>query len=340
MVGHLLFEEGQVGSALAAADDLAVALRGQHVHAEGETVVVGVAFHVEGFDRRRVAMHDDGPVVMPGQERLVAAAEVAAPLKVLRRLAPLRNVAKPFFDLVEALVDLDLTGVDLAFLPLFGLSVDLLVLGPFVKEGRFFVVQGGLALVEEGEGFVAAQQRSSSPRGKAATQVGGEYEGRRYTGGKWIEVDYGRPILRGRSGIFGEGEGYGQRVNAGAPVWRVGANQSTRLMTEVALKLGDKVLPAGEYSLFVDLKGPDAWTLIRSNHKAQETFNRNEKVAIWGSYGYKPDHDVARAAMKVRSLDHSVDQMTISFVDVDDSGATLAVSWEKTMATTRLKVAK
>ena len=44
--------------------------------------------------------------------------------------------------------------------------------------------------------------------------------------------------------------------------------------------------------------------------------------------------------MKVSSLDHSIDQMTISFLDVDEEGATLAIAWDKTMATTRLKVAK
>ncbi len=44
-------------------------------------------------------------------------------------------------------------------------------------------------------------RRAASPAGTAATQVGGtwvnpESEERRYTGGKWIEITYSRPILR------------------------------------------------------------------------------------------------------------------------------------------------
>ena len=47
----------------------------------------------------------------------------------------------------------------------------------------------------------------ASPRGSAAVQVAGSWTGtgdeRRYTGGKWITLDYGRPIMRGREPIFG-----------------------------------------------------------------------------------------------------------------------------------------
>jgi hypothetical protein len=38
--------------------------------------------------------------------------------------------------------------------------------------------------------------------------------------GKWIEVTYGRPIKRGRTGLFGEGADYGKALKGGAPVWR------------------------------------------------------------------------------------------------------------------------
>ena len=48
---------------------------------------------------------------------------------------------------------------------------------------------------------------------------------RAYSGGKWIEVTYSRPMLRGRTDIFGKGADYGKTVNGGAPVWRAGANR-------------------------------------------------------------------------------------------------------------------
>ncbi len=176
----------------------------------------------------------------------------------------------------------------------------------------------------------ALAQRPASPRGEAAIQVGGEYEDRSYVGGKWITVDYGRPILRGRTGIFGEGSDYGKGANAGAPVWRAGANKSTRLMTEVDLKFGDQTVPAGEYSMFVDLKEGD-WTLILSTHAAKDGF-REPGEGLWGAYNYTPDKDVLRVSMDVSSMPVSYEQLTISFVDVTDEGGTLALMWENTAA--------
>lgn len=175
----------------------------------------------------------------------------------------------------------------------------------------------------------ALAQRPASPRGEAAIQVGGEYEERRYVGGKWITVDYGRPILRGRTGIFGEGSDYGKGANAGAPVWRAGANQSTRFMTEVDLKFGDKTLPAGEYSMFIDLKEGD-WTLIMSTHAAKNGF-REPGEGLWGAYNYTPDKDVLRVSMDVDSTSVSYEQLTISFVNVTAEGGSLALMWENTV---------
>ena len=177
----------------------------------------------------------------------------------------------------------------------------------------------------------ALAQRPASPRGEAAIQVGGEYEGRNYAGGKWISIDYGRPILRGRTGIFGAGSDYGKGANAGAPVWRAGANKSTRLTTEADLKFGDQTLPAGEYSMFVDLKEGD-WTLILSTHAAKDGF-REPGEGLWGAYNYTPDKDVLRVSMDVSSMRVSYEQLTWAFVDVTAGGGTLALMWEKTLAT-------
>ena len=66
-----------------------------------------------------------------------------------------------------------------------------------------------------------------SPPGQAAFQLGGSWDkttdGPRYRDGKWIVVDYGRPLLRGRNRDLRSGADYGKTVNAGAPLWRAGA---------------------------------------------------------------------------------------------------------------------
>src|SRR5262249_57409736 len=128
------------------------------------------------------------------------------------------------------------------------------------------------ALISFALGALAVAQtanRPMSPDGSAQTQVLGKWtKGERpafalgrevYSGGKWIEITYGRPLQRGRD-LFGSGENYGKALNdVGAPgfppppVWRAGANQSTRLKTEVPLNFAGKAVPAGEYSLFIDL---------------------------------------------------------------------------------------
>ena len=191
----------------------------------------------------------------------------------------------------------------------------------------------------------AEPRRPASPPGIAATQVGGTWsapdkEGeRRYEGGKWIEITYSRPILRGRTDIFGSGADYGKKVNGGAPVWRAGANQTTQLKTEAPLEIGGKRLAPGTYDLFVDLKEP-GWTLIVSTQPAQEKYDPNEKTKIFGAYGYDPKYDVVRVPMTMVKPNVSHEQFTIGFVDMTNNGGKIAMAWEKTGATVPFTVAK
>jgi Protein of unknown function (DUF2911) len=175
----------------------------------------------------------------------------------------------------------------------------------------------------------AATRRAASPPGTAATQVGT----------KWIEITYSRPILRGRTDIFGTGADYGKKVDASAPVWRAGANQTTRLKTEVPLEIGGKKLEPGEYSLFVDLK-ESGWTLIVSTQPYQEKYDPNEKAKTWGAYNYDPKFDVARVPMKMVTPQVSADQFTIGFVNMTDKGGAIAMAWEKTGAVAPFAVAQ
>ena len=191
-----------------------------------------------------------------------------------------------------------------------------------------------------------APRMPASPRGSAATQIGGRWVepttpggAARYTDGKWITVDYGRPILRGRTNIFGTGADYGKKVNDDAPVWRAGANQTTRFKTEVPLVIGGKTLPAGEYSLFVELK-PESWTLILSTEPFQQKYDPNNKTETWGAYNYEPKFDVLRAPMALAKGAVSIDQFTIQFADVTAAGGTLMLLWDKDVATVPFTMAK
>jgi len=183
-----------------------------------------------------------------------------------------------------------------------------------------------------------------SPAGQASVQLGGSWAkadegGQRYRDGKWVVVDYGRPLLRGRADIFGGGSDYGQRVMDGSPIWRAGANDTTRLTTQAPLQIGGKTIQPGVYSVFVDLK-PGNWAFVLSTQPVQEKYDPNDKVKLYGAYNYDAKFEVLRAPMTVKANDVSVEQFTIGFVNVTDTRATLEMAWDKTVATIDLTLAK
>ena len=195
--------------------------------------------------------------------------------------------------------------------------------------------------------------RPLSPAGSTQAQVLGRWTKgyrptfavgqERYVDGKWLEITYGRPALRGRD-VFGSGASYGKALIdlplgqfGPPPVWRAGANVSTRLTTEATLTFADKKVPPGEYSLFIDVKGPQDWTLIVSSWAAQPRFDQNDKTALWGAYGYTPEKDVARVAMKVETIPFSVEQLTWAFLDMTADGGRITIAWDKTMASVPFK---
>jgi hypothetical protein len=211
------------------------------------------------------------------------------------------------------------------------------------------VTAPGLACIVAGAALAATalaaaqEPRPASPAGTSATQVGGQWvkgqRGERYEGGKWIEITYGRPIRKGRS-LWGSGADYGKPLLAGAPVWRAGADVSTQLKTEVPLQIGGKTIPAGPYTMFIDLKSGTDWTLIVSSWAAQTKYDPSNKAALWGAYNYTPDKDVVRVPMKVDTVPMSVDQLTWGFADVSNTGGKFVLWWDTVMASAPFSVAQ
>src|SRR5215470_9849436 len=58
--------------------------------------------------------------------------------------------------------------------------------------------------------------------------------------GKTIKTEYSSPRLKGRK-MIGDHEPYGK-------VWRAGANEATTFVTTADLMVGDKSVPAGNYT--------------------------------------------------------------------------------------------
>ena len=194
---------------------------------------------------------------------------------------------------------------------------------------RLLVVALGVGILLRGTAF--AQDRPKSPKTNSSTQIGDA----------WIDVTYSAPILRGRRDVFGSGDSYGQTIYAGAPVWRTGADVTTRIKTGLDLQIGGETLSAGEYSFFIELK-EGAWTAIFSTQEYMEEPDRAKMAEgiTWGAYGYSSDHDVLRAPMTVTVNPFSLDQMFIGFIDVTDAGGSLDVGWDNTIGSLAFTVAK
>ena len=176
----------------------------------------------------------------------------------------------------------------------------------------------------------AQQRRQPSPEGTASVQVANG----------WIDIVHGKPILRGRTNIFGSGADYGKTLFDGGTVWRAGANVSTRLRNEMPLEIGGKRLPPGELVIVIDLKSEKDWTFVLTSQSYALTYDPQNTKDLYGAYNYRPDNDVTRAPMRVEALPNTVEQLMWWFTDVTPAGGTMRVAWDKVTASVPFKILK
>src|SRR5947209_12647184 len=98
--------------------------------------------------------------------------------------------------------------------------------------------------------------------------------------GKKISISYGRPYLKGRQ-VGGEVAPYGK-------VWRLGADEATKLTVNTRVKIANTLeLAPGSYALFA-IPQADKWTLIV-----------NKVADQWGAFKYDQSQDVGRVEVPV-----------------------------------------
>ena len=120
-------------------------------------------------------------------------------------------------------------------------------------------------------------------------------------------VIYSRPQKNGRL-IFGDLVEYGK-------VWRLGANEATEIEFFRSVKIGDKKVEKGRYTLYA-IPIEDSWTMIL-----------NKDNDTWGAFKYDEQKDVVRTTVPVQKLTEGVEALAMTF-EKSETGCNLIIAWD------------
>ncbi|MGC4039496.1 MAG: DUF2911 domain-containing protein [Flavobacterium sp.] len=134
-----------------------------------------------------------------------------------------------------------------------------------------------------------------------------------------VTIDYSRPSAKGRA-VFGDLVPFGK-------LWRTGANANTTVTFSEDVVINGNTLKKGKYALYTTPKA-DMWEVIfysdTDNWGTPENWNVN-KVAV--STNVDPI-----------ALGNNVETFTIGINNITNDGATIDISWEKTMVSIKFAV--
>jgi hypothetical protein len=182
-----------------------------------------------------------------------------------------------------------------------------------IMNRRIFIVATLVAAIPLLAQTAPKKPRPSPPETASAT-----------IGGKTITVNYSSPGVKGREGQLFSKDG---RISKDPhyPVWRGGANEATALVTTGDFTLGDLAVPAGNYTLFVDISDPDNWSLIVSKATGE-----------WG-LAYDGTKDLGRTKMTMAKPPAMVENLVYTITDNGSGSGTLTLAWEDHSASVAIK---
>lgn len=133
--------------------------------------------------------------------------------------------------------------------------------------------------------------------------------------GKAITITYSSPGVKGRAGhLFSKDGQIGKDPTY--PAWRAGANSATKLHTDGDFNIGGLAVPAGDYTLYVDIADPDNWSLIV-----------NKQTGQWGTK-YDKSMDLGRAKMTMSTPPGMAENLKYTLVDNGGGSGSLTLAWE------------
>jgi Protein of unknown function (DUF2911) len=130
-------------------------------------------------------------------------------------------------------------------------------------------------------------------------------------------IIYSRPLKNNRE-IFGSTIKYNE-------LWRLGANEATEIEFFKSVKVGNKTLPKGRYTLYC-IPSENTWTIIFNN----DNF-------CWGSFVYDKKKDVLRTNVAVETIGETIEAFTM-FFEEQKKGVNLIIEWDNKKAFLPLSV--
>ncbi len=120
-------------------------------------------------------------------------------------------------------------------------------------------------------------------------------------------IIYSRPQKNGRT-VFGE------LVELGK-VWRLGANEATEVEFFKDVKIANKRISKGKYTMYALVNSAD-WTVIL-----------NKDTDVWGAFKYDEKKDVVRSTVPVQKLPEATEMFTM-FFEKATNGIDLIMMWD------------
>ncbi len=120
-------------------------------------------------------------------------------------------------------------------------------------------------------------------------------------------IIYSRPQKSGRI-VFGELLEYGK-------VWRLGANEATEIEFYRDIKINNKKIKKGRYTMYC-IPYTDKWTIII-----------NKETDTWGSFKYDEKKDLVRINVAVLKQTELTEEFVMAF-EKSVTGANLIIAWD------------
>ncbi|MFK7813958.1 MAG: DUF2911 domain-containing protein [Maribacter sp.] len=134
-----------------------------------------------------------------------------------------------------------------------------------------------------------------------------------------IKVDYSRPAVRGRK-IFGNRSDGKKGLVPYGRIWRVGANESTKITFDNYFNVAENYFPPGTYALYA-FPEADEWVVV---------FHANTSHWGDGRKNYNSEEDAFRIKVKPNSKAAFQENFLIAFENITHDSADLIWHWENT----------